>query len=207
MADRTDWADLAAPECVVVQARAVLGAIDLDPYTTPYNNRLAIAARIYNRNKVSLDEIIAAPWEASGSQRVFLGVPTSAVACRRLANKALREYRAGRIKEAVIWLANNESMIRLPWIWDFPVCIPFRRLKPTYWDDDADRFRNVSPSDWSFIVYLPPSETPMEFHSKLSRFHVSFSPIGRVIFDQHSGDGDWLQSYKATMKAPYDYHA
>jgi len=207
MAGKTDWADLAAPEAVVVQARAVLGAIDLDPYTTPYNNRLTVAARIFNRNKISLDEIIAAPWEASGDQRVFVGVPVGAPACRRLANKTLREYRAGRVREAVLWLANNESMIRLPWIWDFPVCLPFRRLKPTYWDDDADRFRSVSPADWSYVVYLPPSATPMEFHAKFSRFHVAFSSLGRVVFDQYSGNSDWPKTYKATIKGPYDYYA
>lgn len=199
-------ADLAAPKDVLLQAKAVLGAIDLDPYTTPYNNRLATAARIYDLRLHSVDQIATDPWEVPGDGRVFLGVPTSTVTCRRLANKVLREYRAGRVKEAVVWLGNHESLIRLPWVWDFPVCLPFRRAKPRYWDEEAEVFRSICPSSWSFVFYMPPSDTPLAFHSKLSRFHVAFSSIGRVVFDQHSGEGDWCQSYKAAIKKPYDYH-
>lgn len=198
--------DLAAPIEVITQARAVLGAIDLDPYTTPYNNRLALAARIYDLRLTDPNAIATQPWEISGEGRVFLGVPSGVALSRRLANKTLREYRSGRVREAVIWLGAHESMIRLPWVWDFPVCVPFRRLRPTYWDEESEQFRPISPASWSYVVYLPPSETPHAFHTKFSRFHVSFSALGRVVFDQHSGNGDWAKAYKAVTKQAYNYH-
>lgn len=199
--------DLTAPADVITQARAVLGAIDLDPYTTPFNNRLTLAARIIDLRLNDPELIATQDWEAGEKKRVFLAVPNSATISRRMANKTLREYRAGRVREAVIWMGVNETMIRMPWIWDFPVCLPFRRLRPCYWDDELEQFRAVSPSNWSYVVYLPPSDSPHAFHTQLSRFHVAFSSLGRVVFDQHSGEGDWLKAYKILNKRPYDYHS
>ncbi|MEN9763186.1 MAG: hypothetical protein RI906_3012 [Pseudomonadota bacterium] len=199
--------DLTAPKDVITQARAVMGGIDFDPYTTPYNNRLVLASRIIDLRLTDPELIATMPWEVGEKGRVFLSVPGGGTLCRRLANKALREYRAGRVKEAVIWLGVNESMTRMPWIWDFPVCVPFRRLRPRYWDEEAEQFRPIAPANWSFALYLPPSDNPHDFHTKLSRFHVAFSAIGRVVFDTHSGEGDWLKAYKALTKRPYDYHS
>lgn len=199
--------DLVAPKEVITQARAVLGAVDFDPYTTPFNNRLVLASRIIDLRLNDPDLIVTMPWEAGDKGRAFLGVPNNGTLCRRLSNKMLREYRAGRIKEAVIWLGANESMTRMPWIWDFPVCVPFRRLRPRYWDEEAEQFRLISPANWSFVIYMPPSDSPHAFHNKLSLFHVAFSALGRVVFDQHSGEGDWLKAYKALTKRSYDYHS
>lgn len=190
---------------VIAQTRAVLGRIDLDPYTTPVLNQLVLAARIYDRDTEAFDLVIAKEWEAPDDRRTFVGPPIGAAATRRLLNKTLREYRAGRVSEAILWIGHNESIIRCPWIWDFPVCLPFRRLRPCYYDDELEQFRTVSPSDWSAVVYLPPSDNAALFHARLSRFHVAFSAIGRVVFNQHSGEGDWEEAYKAVMRHPYNY--
>lgn len=204
---RPDQCDLAAPAAVIEQARAVLGAIDLDPYTTPINNRLTLAARLYDRDRLDLETVLAQPWEVPGEGRVFVGPPIGAAATRRLVNKTLREYRAGRVREAVLWLGHNETLTRVPWLWDFPICIPFRRLRPCYYDEELDTFRSISPSDWSLVAYLPPSDSADLFHSRLSRFHVAFSVLGRVVFNQHSGEDDWAQAYRIVMKQPYNYRA
>jgi hypothetical protein len=207
MRDIPDKCDLAPPQELILYARSVLGSIDLDPYSTPLINRLVVAAHIYDRDKEHIDDVIARPWYATGDKRVFVGPPVGAAATRRLINKALREYRAGRINEAILWIGHNEALIRAPWIWDFPVCIPFRRLRPCYYDDDLDRFRPISPSDWSAIVYLPPPTSSVDFHAHLSRFHVAFSAMGRVVFNEYSGEDDWVHAYQAVMKKPYDYRA
>lgn len=205
MNKRVDRVDLAPPEEVVLAARSVLGAIDLDPYSTPEINRLVTAARIYDRDVEDLDDVIAKHWEAPGERRVFVAPPVGAACTRRLINKTLREYRRGSVREALLWLAHNETIIKAPWVWDFPMCIPFRRLKPVWWDDELEVFRNVQPSDWSAICYLPPTESSNEYHAKLSRFHTVFNPFGRVVVNEMSGEGDWEVSYKAMMKRSYNY--
>jgi hypothetical protein len=207
MGERPSKCDLAPPPPVVAAARAVLGAIDLDPYTTPINNRLTLAGRIYDRDSLDLETVLAEPWDCPGEGRVFLGPPIGAGASRRLLNKTLREYRAGRISQAFIWLGHNETLIRVPWLWDFPLCFPFRRLRPCFYDEELDRFLTVAPSDWSLLAYLPPAGDAELFHSRLSRFHVACTPLGRVVFHQESGDDTWRQSYQLAMGQPYDYRA
>ncbi len=205
MAGRSSGCDLAPPEDVVLGARAVMGAVDLDPYSTKDINRLVMAAKYYNRDKELLEDIVRKDWDARGEKRVLVAPPAGAGATRRLINKTLVEYRKGRINEAILWLAHNETIIKAPWLWDFPICIPFRRLRPVWWDDEVEMFRGVSPSDWSAIIYLPPPEDPMLFQTKLSRFHTVFTRLGRIVFNQFSGEGDWEDSYKVMFKRSYNY--
>lgn len=199
--------DLAAPPEVVVAARATMGAIDLDPYSTPLINQLVLAARIYDRDQEDFDDVLARPWQCAGEGRLFSAPPTGAGVSRRLLNKTLREYRAGRIQQALLWLGHNETLIKVPWVWDFPLCIPFRRLKPSYWDGELEQWRSVAPSDWSAVVYLPPAAPPEAFHTRLSRFHVAFNGLGRVVFDSNSGEDEWQRPYEVLMGRSYCYHA
>ena len=202
--DRVYKCDLAPPAPVIQGARSVLGTIDLDPYSTKDINRSVMAARFFDRNKETLENIIRKTWDTPNEGRVFVGAPTGAALTRRLINKTLAEYRQGRISHAVIWMAHNEAIIRAPWLWDFPMCIPFRRLRPQWLDDELETFRGISPSDWSAVAYLPPTD-PNKFHTALSRFHNVFSPIGRVVFKEYSGEGDWDESYKIAFGKNYDY--
>jgi len=197
--------DLAPPQDVITLARAVLGTIDLDPYSTPLINRLVLAARIYDRDVELMDDIVHRDWTPAGERRVFLGPPVGAGATRRLLHKTLREYQSGRVSEALAWIGHNETITRCPWLWDFPMCMPFRRLRPCYFDDELEEFRTVSPSDWSAIVYLPPTDSPALYQTKLSRFNCAFSAIGRVIVNEYSGEDDWHPGYRAVMKQPYNY--
>ncbi len=185
--------------------RAVLGAVDLDPYSLPILNRAVMAKRFYDRSLESIDDICAKDWSAPGEKRVFLSAPGTAAETRRILNKTLREYRAGHISQALIWIPQNENLTRCPWLWDYPICIPFRRLKPLFWDDDWGEFLDVVPADWSAVAYLPPNGSAVEFHDFLSRFHVSFSAFGRVVFNQFSGEGDWEEAYQVYMNKPYNF--
>jgi hypothetical protein len=202
---RPTWSAWAPPREVILMARAVLGQIDLDPCSLPMINRAVMAKRFYDRSLESFDDIIAKDWAAPGDGRVFIAAPGTAAETRRLLNKTLREYQMGRIKEAIIWISQNENLIRCPWLWDYPICIPFRRLKPMFWDEDWGEFLDVSPSAWSAVVYLPPIASAVDFHAHLSRFHVSFSAFGRVMFNQFSGEGDWEEAYKAYTGKAYNF--
>ena len=201
---RVSKCDLAPPADVIQGARSVLGTIDLDPYSTKDINRSVLASRFYDKDKETLEEIVHKDWNTSGEGRVFVGSPAGAGLTRRLLNKALTEYRKGRVNHCVIWIAHNESIIRAPWLWDFPICIPFRRVRPQWWDEELETFRGVSPSDWSAIAYLPPTD-PSKFQTMVSRFHNVFGRLGRVVFNEYSGEADWTESYKALYGREYDY--
>lgn len=197
--------ELAPPPEVITLARAVLGAIDLDPYSTPAINGLVGAARFHDRDSLDFNALLAMDWDCPGEGRLFAGPPSGAGVTRRLLNKTLREYRAGRIQQALLWLAHNETLIRAPWLWDFPLCIPFRRLRPCFYDDELEQWRTVSPSDWSALLYLPPASPPVAFATALSRFCVAAAPLGRVVFDSSSGDDTWQHSYQSLIGRPYNY--
>jgi hypothetical protein len=198
---------LAPPEDVVLCARSVMGAIDFDPYSNSGNNRLVQAASFLDETQFELDDVVAQDWQVPGDGRAFVSPPGRARDTRRLLNKTLRVYRKGIIKEAVLWVAHNESIIKLPWLWDFPACIPFRRCRPCWWDEELETFRAISMGDWSAVFYLPPSDTPALFSTRLARFHGTFSHIGRVVFNEMSGEGDWETAYKRQFNKPYDYRS
>ncbi len=104
--------DLAPPKDVVLGARSVLGAIDLDPYGTQDINRIVMAARFYDRDSEEFDDVIRKDWKVPGERRVFVAPPVGAGATRRLMNKTLREYRKGVVSQAIFWISHNETIIR-----------------------------------------------------------------------------------------------
>ena len=101
--------------------------------------------RFLDRDKLDLDTVLAKSGSVPGEKRAFVAPAHGAQWTRRLANKALREYRKGRIDQALLWISHNESLTKLPWMWEYPVCIPFRRLRPCYFDDELETF----PADQS----------------------------------------------------------
>jgi hypothetical protein len=204
MADIKEEADLLPPQDVVLAARSVMGSIDLDPWSCPDQNLLVQSARYFNRHQEDLDDICSRDWESRGERRAFM-IAKGAKDTKRLLHKLLREYRVGRVKEAVVWIQHNESLARLPWLWNFPLCIPFKRLRPCWRIDDLDEFRTFSPAVWSFVAYLPPTESSAEYYSKLARFSVAFAGKGRVIVTEDSGSDDWEAGYRKATGHAYSY--
>lgn len=201
MADATSRRDLAPPAAVIEVARCTMGAIDLDPFSTPAVNHVVQAARFHDRDEA---EICAQRhWSPAGEKRVLLGVPAGVRAGRILANKLLAEYQSGHVLQAVLWFGSSEVLASCPWIWDFPVCIPWTRLAPTFWDDELEKSIRVTPAGWSPIVYLPPAFPSTAFTGGLARFHAAAAPYGRVVLDQWSGDSRWKDCYQAAMGRPY----
>ncbi len=196
---------LAPPRRIVESAKAVMGAIDFDPWSTKDINKLVSSAKFIDREKHDLNSVLSQDWEVPGDKRVFVAPAHGAQWTRRLCNKTLREYRKGRINQAVLWLSHNESLTKLPWIWEFPVCIPFRRLRPCYYDDELETFRAISPSTWSAVLYMPPVN-PQSFHSQVSRFYNAFYSTGPVILSETSGENSWEKAYEVGLKKKYNYY-
>ena len=195
--------ELIPPRVVIEVARAAMGGIDLDPYSTAEVNHVVQAARYLDRSP-HVDIAAGRHWSPSGSKRVFLGIPSGVPLGKSMANKLLKEYRAGHILEAVFWPGSNEVITRCPWIWDFPVCFPFSRLAPQFWDDELEETVRVPPADWSPIVYLPNAFPSAAFNASLARFHAAAAHHGRVVLDQWSGESRWKDSYRASLKRDYD---
>jgi hypothetical protein len=173
-----------------------MGGIDFDPYSTKLNNTLVNARRFHDIHEVGMDGTLERDWGLHGEGRVMVFAPSGMDPNRRMLRKTLEEYRAGRIKQACFLVTGHETCTRVPWIWDFPICMPFRRLRLRWFDDELDQFKTFSPSHWSFIVYFPPCEAPHDFDNGLAAFHDSFSSIGRIVFNEFSGDLAWRERYR-----------
>jgi hypothetical protein len=198
----TERVELIPPLEVIEVARCTMGSIDLDPYGTSDGNRVVQAARYIERNR---DPVIAAgrfrtpaPAAEAAGKRTLLAVPAGLRLGRALAERLLKHYRAGHVSQAIFWCGNSEILAACPWLWDFPICLPFRRLAPRYWDDEIEQAVRVSPAGWSAIVYLPPAAPAESFQRGLAAFSAAAGPYGRVVLDQWSGDNEWWPaSYQA----------
>lgn len=193
------------PAAVIDVARATMGAIDLDPFSSPEVNHVVQAARYLERTDDTA-MAIERHWSPSGERRVLLAIPNGLRRARSLANKLLSEYRAGHISQGILWSGSNELLTACPWLWDFPICLPFRRLAPQFWDDELERTERVLPADWSAIVYLPPAQPSSAFRSAVARFHAAASPVGRIVLDEWSGESRWEGCYQQRIGKPYGFH-
>jgi hypothetical protein len=190
---------LAPPQAVIDVARRTMGAVDL-----VVGDSLAGRASEAARCLPPGEAWGPLHWPVVGKGRALLPIRSGGLRkARSLAGALLRSYRAGRVSEAVVWCGSSEILPSCPWFWDFPVCLPFRRLAAQYWDDELEELRRVAPSGWSAIVYLPPAAPQSEFARGLARFHVAAGAIGRVVLDERSGDSTWDQSYQALTGKEY----
>lgn len=192
------------PEAVVNVARCTMGGIDLDVHSTPEANRFVTAGRFLDATD-DLEMAIGRHWSPAGNKRVLLAIPGGLRLTRALLGKLLKEYRSGAIREAVAWCGSNEALVACPWLWDFPICLPWRRLAPRFWDDELEQCTRVLPADWSPIIYLPPPDSSDAFRRGVARFHASASPYGRIVLDEWSGESRWQECYEAANSKPYPH--
>jgi hypothetical protein len=198
----SEYVASAPPEDFVTASRAAMGGIDLDPYSTKLNNSLISARTIFNLEQQSLDEILQREWGPVGQGRTMVFCPSGMDPNRKMLHKLLQEYRAGRVKQATILLTNSETATKCPWIWDFPVCMPFRRPRVRWWDDELKRFGAYTPPHWGFVVFFPPAEGEA-FLEGLNSFHAAFSPLGRIVFNELSGDQTWQTHFRQLYRKDY----
>ena len=101
-------------------------------------------------------------------------------------NKAIYEYRNGYINSFVFFTSASEIVRATPVIWDYPICIPFRRVKQLR--ATSTGFEPVCPSTWNVLVYGPPLDAMMNDIDKVTLFHNTFRGVGRIIYNEFAGD-------------------
>ena len=131
---------------LIERARSVMGSIDFDPTSDPVQQVLVDA--------VSVPTIEVNPLQEHWHGNVWVA-PKGAVRDNRIwLNKTISEYRNGYIKSFVFFSSASELLRAAPVIWDYPVCIPFKRVKQLR--ATANGFESVSPSTWNLLIYGPP---------------------------------------------------
>ena len=163
---------------LIDRARQVMGSIDFDPTSDPVQQVLVDAT--------SVPSIEVNPLQEHWHGNVWVAPKGAVRDCRIWLNKTISEYRQGYIKSFVFFSSASELLRAAPLIWDYPVCIPFKRIKQLRASPDG--FEPVSPSTWNLIVYGPPLDQALSDIDKISLFYSTFRDIGRVIFNEYAGD-------------------
>ena len=170
---------------LIERARHVMGSIDYDPTSDPVQQVLVDATSVPSIESNPLQEhwhgnVWVAPKGAVRNTRIWL-------------NKTINEYRNNYIKSFVFFTSASEIVRATPVIWDYPVCIPFRRIKQLR--ATANGFESVCPSTWNVLIYGPPLDEAITDIDKVSLFYDSFRDIGRIIYNEYSGD-NWAKDLK-----------
>lgn len=163
---------------LIERARKVMGTIDYDPTSDPIQQVLVEATSVPSIETNPLQEhwhgnVWVSPKGAVRNSRIWL-------------SKTINEYRNGHINSFVFFTSASEILRASPTLWDYPVCIPFKRVKQLR--ATATGFESVCPSTWNFLVYGPPLEGALNDIDKISLFYSTFRDIGRVIYNEYSGD-------------------
>ena len=164
---------------LIDRARQVMGSIDFDPTSDPVQQVLVDAT--------SVPSIEVNPLQERWHGNCWVAPKGAVRDCRLWLNKTLSEYRQGYIKSFVFFSSASELLRAAPVIWDYPVCIPFKRVKQLRASPNG--FDPVSPSTWNLLIYGPPLDQALTDIDKVSLFHETFRDIGRVIYNEHAGDG------------------
>ena len=167
---------------IIDRARTVMGSIDFDPTSDPVQQVLVDAT--------SVPSIEVNPLQEQWHGNVWVAPKGAVRDCRVWLNKTLSEYRNGYINSFVFFSSASELLRAAPVVWDYPICIPFKRVKQLR--ATSTGFEPVSPSTWNLIVYGPPISQALTDIDKVSLFYDSFRDLGRVIYSEYAGDG-WIK--------------
>ena len=167
---------------IIDRARTVMGSIDFDPTSDPVQQVLVDAT--------SVPSIEVNPLQEHWHGNVWVAPKGAVRDCRVWLNKTLSEYRNGYINSFVFFSSASELLRAAPVVWDYPICIPFKRVKQLR--ATSTGFEPVSPSTWNLIVYGPPISQALTDIDKVSLFYDSFRDLGRVIYSEYAGDG-WIK--------------
>jgi len=182
LADKLNAANLKLPlyptPQLIERARTVMGSIDYDPTSDPVQQVLVDAT--------SVPSIEINPLQEHWHGNCFVS-PKGAVRNNRIwLNKTISEYRNGHIKSFVFFTSASELLRACPVIFDYPICIPFKRVKQLRATPTG--FEAIAPSTWNVIVYGPPTDEVLQNVDRVSLFYNTFRDIGRVIFNEFAGD-------------------
>ena len=163
---------------LIERARQVMGRIDYDPTSDPVQQVLVDATSVPAIDSNPLKEhwhgnVWVAPKGAVRNTRIWL-------------NKTINEYRNNYINSFVFFTSASEIIRATPVIWDYPICIPFRRVKQLR--ATATGFEPVCPSTWNVLVYGPPLDQTITDIDKVTLFYNTFRDVGRIIYNEFAGD-------------------
>ena len=163
---------------LIDRARSVMGSIDFDPTSDPVQQVLVDAT--------SVPAIDVNPLTEHWHGNVWVAPKGAVRDCRIWLNKPLSEYRNGYINSFVFFSSASELLRAAPVVWDYPLCIPFKRVKQLRATPKG--FEAVSPSTWNLVVYGPPIDQALTDVDKVSLFYSTFRDLGRVIYSEYAGD-------------------
>ena len=163
---------------LIERARTVMGSIDYDPTSDPVQQVLVDAT--------SVPSIEVNPIKEHWHGNVWVSPKGAVRDCRIWLTKTINEYRNGYINSFVFFCSASELLRASPIIWDYPVCIPFKRVKQLR--ATANGFEPVSPSTWNLLVYGPPVDQTLTDIDKVTLFYNTFRDVGRVIYNEYAGD-------------------
>jgi hypothetical protein len=167
---------------LIERARTVMGGIDFDPTSDPVQQVLV--------NATSVPSIEVNPLQEHWHGNCWVA-PKGAVRNTRIwLNKTISEYRNGYINSFVFFTSASEIVRAAPVIWDYPICIPFKRVKQLR--ATSAGFESVSPSTWNVLVYGPPLESAISDIDKITLFYDTFRDVGRIIYNEYAGD-NWAK--------------
>ena len=182
------------PDCRSCQVSN--GRYCFDPWSNKEINRLVNAAKFFDRASSTWTQSL----HASGSYQGKGHCPGHGALTRRLANKALREYRKGRIDQALLWIAQRKPH-------ETPRCgVPGLGTVQKTASTSMTSWRRSDRSSIQLVSSGLPTTDPQIFHARVSRFHNAFFPTGPVIFNENSGQNEWEKAYEIGLKKKYNYH-
>jgi len=155
-----------SPPDVVEAARRVMGGIDLDPASSEEANKIVRATKYFTVN----DDGLLHDWHG----RVFLNPPYGLDPDNHQSNtglwtaRLLKEFRDGKVTEAVLLVAAGTDRTWFWQLWDFPICFFRKRLKFNY----APGAKLGKPIHGSAAIYLGPN---------IDGFVREFGSGGRVV--------------------------
>ena len=167
---------------LIDRARIVMGGIDYDPTSDPVQQALVEATAVPSIEVNPLQEhwygnVWVSPKGAVRNSRIWF-------------NKTVNEYRNGHINSFMFFTSASEILRAAPVVWDYPICIPFKRIKQLR--ATAKGFESVCPSTWNAVIYGPPTDVSISSIDKVSLFYSTFRDIGRIIYNEFAGD-NWLK--------------
>ena len=163
---------------LIERARTVMGSIDYDPTSDPVQQVLVDAT--------SVPGIEVNPIKEHWHGNVWVSPKGAVRDCRIWLTKTINEYRNGYINSFVYFCSASELLRASPIIWDYPVCIPFKRVKQLR--ATSNGFEPVSPSTWNLLIYGPPVDQTLTDIDKVTLFYNTFRDVGRVIYNEYAGD-------------------
>ena len=163
---------------LIERARQVMGSIDFDPTSDPVQQVLV--------NATSVPSLEVNPLQEHWHGNVWVS-PKGAVRNSRIwLNKTINEYRNGHINSFIFFTSASEVLRSSPVIWDYPCCIPFKRVKQLRATPSG--FEHICPSTWNVIIYGPPLDATLTSVDKVTQFYSVFRDIGRIIYNEYAGD-------------------